>query len=99
MDGSFEVVEKTREPHVRTRHRNSSKQDQRSSFGLPIYTAGNLAMQRLLRSGVIRPNLAVSQPGDTYEQEADGVERMCLACIIDLFASGVELTILSNRSK
>jgi len=71
MDGSFEVVEKTREPHVQTRHRNSSEKDQRSSFGLPIYTAGNLATQRLLRSGVIRPKLAVSQPGDTYEQEAD----------------------------
>ena len=28
-------------------------------------------MQRLLRSGAIRPKLAISQPGDTYEQEAD----------------------------
>ena len=55
-------------------------------------------MQRLLRSGVIRPNLAYAN-GRYYEQEADGVKRMCLACIIDLFASGVELTILSNRSK
>jgi hypothetical protein len=73
MDGSFEVVEKTHEPHVRTRHRNSSENDQRLSFGLPIYTAGNLAMQRLLGSGVIRPKLAISQPGDPYEQEADRV--------------------------
>jgi len=90
MDGSFEVVEKTPEPHVRTRYRNSSKKDQRSSFGLPIYTAGNLAMQRLLRSGVIR--LAVSQPGDVHEQEADriaeqvkhmpepGLQRACSGC-------------------
>jgi hypothetical protein len=30
-------------------------------------------MQRLLRSGVIRPKLAISQPGDPYEQEADRV--------------------------
>lgn len=72
MDGSFEVVEKTREPHVRTRYRNSSKKDQRSSFGLPIYTAGNLAMQRLLRSGVIRANLAVCQPGDTTSRRPMG---------------------------
>ena len=71
MDGSFEFLEKQAESRLRSRYRNSSEKDQRSSFGLPIYTAGNLATQRLLRSGVIRPKLAVSQPGDTYEQEAD----------------------------
>jgi len=35
--------------------------------------AGNLAVQRLLRSGVLQAKLAVSQPGDLYEQEADHV--------------------------
>ena len=72
MDGSFEVVEKTPEPHVRTRYRNSSKKDQRSSFGLPIYTAGNLAMQRLLRSGVIKTQSCSMPTRRYYEQEADG---------------------------
>jgi Domain of unknown function (DUF4157) len=35
--------------------------------------AGNRAVQHLLRSGAIRAKLAVSQPGDLEEQEADGV--------------------------
>src|SRR5262245_6757812 len=34
---------------------------------------GNQAMQHLLRSGAIQPKLAISQPGDIYEQEADRV--------------------------
>ncbi len=49
-------------------------------------------MQRLLRSGVIRPKLAISQPGDPYEEEADRmadvitrttepvVARKCASC-------------------
>jgi hypothetical protein len=36
-------------------------------------TLGNQAMQRLLRSDVIRAKLAVNKPGDRYEQEADRV--------------------------
>ncbi len=36
-------------------------------------TLGNQAMQCLLRSGAIRAKLAISQPGDPYEQEADRV--------------------------
>jgi len=40
--------------------------------GLNVQQAvGNLAMQRLLRSGGIQANLTVNQPGDMYEQEAD----------------------------
>jgi len=35
--------------------------------------AGNQAMQQLLRSGAIHAKLAVSQPGDPEEQEADAV--------------------------
>src|SRR5262245_44241942 len=35
--------------------------------------AGNLAVQRLLRSGAIQTKLAVSQPGDASEREADSV--------------------------
>ena len=36
-------------------------------------TIGNQAVQRLLRSRTIQPKLAISQPGDSYEQEADQV--------------------------
>jgi hypothetical protein len=53
---------------------------------------GNLATQRLLRSGVLQPKLAVSEPGDAYEQEADrmaeevtrlaapALQRKCASC-------------------
>src|SRR5437763_4240655 len=42
--------------------------------------AGNLAVQRLLRSGALRAKLAVGRPGDEYEQEADRVaERVVSA--------------------
>lgn len=54
---------------------------------------GNLAIQRLLRSGAIQAKLTVNQPGDVYEQEADRVadqivsaapagrvQRKCAAC-------------------
>src|SRR5262249_53251738 len=55
-------------------------------------TIGNQAVQHLLRSGAIQPKLAISQPGDIYEQEADRVadevmrmpapviQRTCSAC-------------------
>src|SRR5205085_319277 len=33
--------------------------------------AGNFAVQRFLRAGAIQAKLAVSAPGDAYEQEAD----------------------------
>jgi len=55
-------------------------------------TIGNRAVQRLLRSRTIQAKLAVSQPGDVYEQEADriaeqvmrmpdpAIQRSCSAC-------------------
>ncbi len=36
-------------------------------------TLGNQAMQRFLRSGGIQAKLAISEPGEPYEQEADRV--------------------------
>jgi hypothetical protein len=41
--------------------------------------AGNLAMQRFLRAGVIQAKLTVSSPGDMYEQEADRVADQVLS--------------------
>lgn len=57
---------------------------------------GNLAMQRLLRSGQVQAKLTINQPGDIYEQEADRIaaqvmrmpaqssppkiHRLCSAC-------------------
>ncbi|MFA5153424.1 MAG: DUF4157 domain-containing protein [Clostridia bacterium] len=52
-------------------------------------TSGNLAVQRMLKSGAIRASLRIGQPNDIYEQEADrvadeimrmpepGVQRQC----------------------
>jgi len=36
-------------------------------------TAGNQAVQRLIRSGTLQAKLKIGQPGDKYEQEADRV--------------------------
>ncbi|HYT56315.1 MAG TPA: DUF4157 domain-containing protein [Verrucomicrobiae bacterium] len=92
MDGSFQTLEKAAEFHNRAHHRKSSEKDHNSFFNLPSQAAGNLATQRLFRSGVIQPKLAVSQPGDVHEQEADriaeqvmrmpepGLQRACAGC-------------------
>jgi len=36
-------------------------------------TAGNQAVSRLIKSGVLQAKLKIGQPGDVYEQEADRV--------------------------
>lgn len=56
------------------------------NFGLP-QTLGNQAMQRLLHSRAIQAKLAVSHPGDPYEQEADRVAERVLR-IPELTPSG-----------
>jgi hypothetical protein len=55
-------------------------------------TAGNKAVEKLMRSGALQAKLRVSQPGDIYEQEADrvaeqvmrmpvpGLQRKCAKC-------------------
>src|SRR5262245_18983066 len=93
MDGSFQTLETATEHHSRA-HRRSQSKDHSSFFELPVAdgAAGNLATQRLFRSGALRARLAINQPGDSYEQEADrvadhvirtpepGVQRTCAAC-------------------
>ncbi len=73
MDGSFQSVDKLAEFHNRIRYRKPLDKGRNTTFDVPGQPAGNLATQRLLRSGVIQPKLAVSQPGDVHEQEADCV--------------------------
>jgi len=41
-------------------------------------TAGNQAVQRLIRSGVLQAKLKIGQPNDIYEQEADRVADMVM---------------------
>ncbi len=38
--------------------------------------AGNLAIQRLFRSGIIQAKLAIGRPDDVYEREADDVANL-----------------------
>jgi hypothetical protein len=92
MDGSFQTPEKATDFHKRVHYRKSSDKDHNTNFDAPSQPAGNLAVQRLLRSRVIRPKLAISQPGDMYEREADriaeqvmrmpepGLYRSCASC-------------------
>ena len=73
MDGSFQTLEKAAELHNRVHHRKPSEKDHKLFSDLPFQSAGNLATQRLLRSGAIQPKLAISQPGDVHEEEADRI--------------------------
>ncbi|HML27225.1 MAG TPA: DUF4157 domain-containing protein, partial [Methanomethylovorans sp.] len=41
-------------------------------------TAGNQAVQRLIRSGVLQAKLKIGQPNDIYEQEADRVAEQVM---------------------
>lgn len=71
MHGSFQELEKVTEFHNRVHHQKLSEKDHRGDFHLPNQPAGNLATQRLLRSGGIRPKVAISHENDSYEHEAD----------------------------
>ena len=57
MDGSFQTPEKATDFHNRVHYRKSSDKDHNTNFDAPSQPAGNLAIQRLLRSGVIQPKL------------------------------------------
>jgi hypothetical protein len=52
-------------------HKPLAKPQSAVGFAGVQQTAGNLAVQSLLRSGAIQAKLRVSQPGDADEQEAD----------------------------
>ena len=41
-------------------------------------TAGNQAVQRLIKSGALQAKLRIGQPGDIYEQEADRVAEQVM---------------------
>jgi hypothetical protein len=91
MDGFVQSIEKPAEFHDRIHYRKQSEKDHPTFFAAN-HGAGNLATQRLLRSGALRPKLAASQPSDVHEQEADRIadhvmrmddpaaHRDCAAC-------------------
>ena len=56
-------------------------------------TAGNQAVQRLLKSRTLQAKLRISQPNDVYEQEADRVaEHVMRSSILDMTGSNGEQT-------
>src|SRR6266436_1931742 len=92
MDGSFQTVEKAAELHNRVHYRKPSEIDHKSCFDVSSQPAGNLATQRLFRSGVIQPKLGISQPGDVHEEKTNQIaeeimhmpkpklDRACAGC-------------------
>jgi hypothetical protein len=80
MDGkvkSIEKSQKTREPAALARavNRQPDANAPLQAFGASSVSqmAGNLAVQQLFRTGGIQAKLAISQPGDPDEEEADHV--------------------------
>ena len=47
-------------------------------------TAGNQAVQRLIKSGALQAKLRIGQPGDTYEQEADRVAEQVMRIVLPI---------------
>ncbi|TFG42384.1 MAG: DUF4157 domain-containing protein [Bacteroidia bacterium] len=73
------VKSQNRLPQIR-RKKNHSK-----SMNSPVdrilflqRTAGNQAVQRMIKSGALQAKLRIGQPGDTYEQEADRVAEQVM---------------------
>jgi len=112
MEASFLTLEKKADFHRSFLGPKPANKDQKISYALPIQPAGNLATQRLLRSGALSAKLAVSQPSDVYEQEADRIadhvmrmaeptaHRDCAACesAATPFPSCQEKTALVQRN-
>ncbi len=72
----------TSEHDVIHRHKRYTNQqsDVKSADDFPgiQHIVGNLAVQRMLRSGGIQAKLTMNQPGDEYEQEADHVTEQIM---------------------
>lgn len=99
MTAKVKAIEKTSKPESSHLPARVAAQSAFSNTVTTLETAtipqtiGNMAMQQLLRAGVIRAKLSVSHPGDDEEQEADRiaeqvvssapvrtVQRKCAAC-------------------
>jgi len=80
------AVATTKAPETKQTCSNSSKQNLGfSPSGSPAdrilqlqRTAGNQAVQRLIKSGALQAKLRIGQPNDIYEQEADRVAEQVM---------------------
>src|SRR5205085_11272066 len=76
----FDSSDKARKTLERNPRSAPPEPDDESERARPMQTAGNLAVQRMLRAGVVRPKLDVSRPDDPLEREADeAAERAAAA--------------------
>ena len=73
MDRTIEMSEAAKRPGKRPASSTSRSVTPFDSILSLHRTAGNQALQRLMRSGVLQAKLKVGQPNDVYEQEADRV--------------------------
>src|SRR5438132_14181913 len=86
MKGAPKTPDKTTNAHDArshargmTRRAASGGLQSACEFGGVQEAAGNLAIQRLFGSGLIQAKLAISQPDDPYEREADRVADRVLS--------------------
>jgi hypothetical protein len=80
VEGTTKSLEKTTKAqnapsHARGLTRQPASGGPQNAFGFAgvQQNAGNLAIQRFFRSGVLQAKLSISQPNDPYEEEADEV--------------------------
>src|SRR5262245_32964708 len=80
---SIEKADKSHEVLMRSR---APARGLAPSSGLALadiqHSAGNLATQRMLASGMLQRKLSISQPNDAYEEEAEGVARQVVTSAI-----------------
>ena len=80
-----ETLGRVKQANTRNQARRSQPAQSLLSTRAPIHpvlqlqqTIGNQAVQRLIQSRTLQAKLAISQPGDVYEQEADRVAEQVM---------------------
>jgi hypothetical protein len=78
MAAIHRAAKQTTEMHRVPRRPRTARAAARRAQAGTEQPAGNLAVQRLLRSGAIQAKLTVNRPGDRYEEEADRVAEQVM---------------------
>jgi outer membrane protein OmpA-like peptidoglycan-associated protein len=77
--GENTEITETAESRPGSGRRHSDSSQQVTEFGDGRCAAGNLAVQQSFRSGAVQAKLAISQPNDSEEQEADRAAERVVA--------------------
>ena len=79
MDQRPKVKSQNRLPQIQRKKNHSKTKNSPVDRILFLQrTAGNQAVQRLIKSGALQAKLRIGQPGDIYEQEADRVAEQVM---------------------